>query len=73
MVSSGTVKLDGGAEYEALAGSDCTESWNSANTPGDQEDAQSEESPSGCARKDMVYAGDAHCAVLARLLQKAQR
>ena len=73
LVSSGTMKLGGGAEYEALAGSNCTESWNSANTPDDQEDAQSEEGPSDCARKDMVYAGDAHCAVLARLLQKAQR
>ena len=73
LVSSDTVKQDGEAEYEALAGSDSTESWNSANRPDDQEDAQSEEGPSDCARKDMVYAGDAHCAVLARLLQEAQR
>ena len=72
-VSSGTVKQDGEAEYDALAGSDSTESWNSANRPDDQEDAQAEEGPSGCARKDMVYAGDAHCAVLAQLLQEAQQ
>ena len=73
LVSSGTVKQGGGAEYDALAGSDSTESWNSANSPDDQEDTQAEEGPSDCNRKDMVYAGDAHCAVLAQLLQGAQR
>ena len=73
LVSSGTVKQDGEAENDAFAGSDSTESWSSAKTPGDQDDAQSEEGPSDCARKDMVYAGDAHCAVLAQLLQKAQQ
>ena len=73
LASSDTVKHHGDAQYKALAGSDSTESGNSANRPDDQEDAQSEEGPSDCARKDMVYAGDAHCAVLARLLQEAQQ
>ena len=73
LASSGTVKQDGEAEYEAFAGSDSTESWNSANRPDNQEGAQLQEGPSECARKDMVYAGVAHCAVLAQLLQEAQR
>ena len=73
LVSSDTVKQDGEAEFDALAESDSTESWTSANRSDEQEDAQAQEGSSDCTRKDMVYAGDAHCAVLAQLLQGAQQ
>lgn len=54
--SSGTVEQDGDTEGETLAESDSTGSWDSAYKLDDE----------------MVYAGDAHCAALAKLLREAQ-
>ena len=78
LASSGTVRKDGNAEAEALAGPDCTGTWYSAYRPDDEEHGHSDEGPSPCARQGivetgMVYAGDAHCAALAKLLQDARR
>lgn len=72
LASSGIVRQDGDAEYEALAGSGSSGSWDSAYRPDDEENGHLEEGASPCARQDMVYAGDAHCAALARLLQEAR-
>lgn len=68
--SSGTVEQDGNAGDEP--GSDCTGSWDSAARPDDEENERSEEESSPCAPQEMVYAGEAHCAALAKLLQEAQ-
>lgn len=73
LASSGTVGKIGDAAAEALAGSDSTGSWDSTYRPNDEEHGRLEERPSPSARQEMVYAGDAHCEALAKLLQQAQR
>lgn len=70
--SSRTVEQDGDAEDEARAGSSSTGSWDSAHRPDDEVNGRSEEKISPCAQQVMVYAGEAHCVALAKLLQEAQ-
>lgn len=70
--SPGTVEQDGDAGDGASAGSYSTGSWDSAYRSDVEEDGHSEEGASPCAQQDMVYAGDARCAALARLFQEAQ-
>ena len=72
-ISSGTLRKDGDAEAEALADSESSGRWDSAYRPDDEEHGRLEEWHSPCARQEMVYAGDAHCEALAKLLQDAQR
>ena len=67
--SSRSVQQDGDAKHDAPV-SDSAESLESAHRPDDGEDGHLEESP--CAQGEMVYAGDAHCAALAKLLRVAQ-
>ena len=68
LASSGMVKRDGGAKDEAGAGSGGTGSWDSASKLEDE--GASRLDMICCARQEMVYAGDAHCAALARLLRE---
>ena len=70
LTSSGIMAQDGGAENEAVAGSD--RPWDSADRPKGEVNKHSEEWPSPSARQEMVYAGDAHCAVLAVLIKEAR-
>ena len=72
LASSGSVEQDGDAEDAAVAGSDSTGSWDSTYKPDDEEERYSKGGASPCARQEMVYAGDAHCAALAKLLQEVQ-
>lgn len=65
--SSRTMEQDRDAEGAAFAGS-----WDSAYRPDDEEEGRLLEGSSPCARQEMVYAGDAHCAALATLLREAQ-
>ena len=67
-----TLEQDGDTEDDALAGLNSTGSWNSAYRPDGEADGHSEEGASACARQETVYAGDAHCAALAKLLQGAR-
>lgn len=71
MVSSGIVEQDWDSKIEALAGSDSTRSWDMAYKPGEGEKRHSKRETPPCARQEMVYAGDAHCAMLAKFLQEA--
>ena len=72
LASSAIMEQDQDARDEALAGSDSTRSWDSAYRPDDGEVRRSEEGIPPCTRQKMVYAGDAHCAMLAKLLQEAR-
>lgn len=72
MASSGIVEQDRDSRIEALAGSDSTRSWDMAYRSGEGENIQSERETPPCARQEMVFAGDAHCAMLAKLLQEAR-
>ncbi|KAF6241197.1 hypothetical protein HO173_000991 [Letharia columbiana] len=72
LASSGTVEHDRDFKDEALAGSDSTRSWGSAHRPDDEEDGYLDKEASPCARQEMIYAGNAHCAALAKLLREAQ-
>ncbi|CAD6571736.1 MAG: hypothetical protein ASARMPREDX12_004672 [Alectoria sarmentosa] len=67
LASSGSVEQ---VKDAAVAGSD--KSWDSTYKPDDEEERYSKELTSPCARQEMVYAGDAHCAALAKLLQEVQ-
>lgn len=71
LASSGSVKPDRVVEDEAPAGSDGTGSWDSTYRPDEEEHGQLEEKVSPCPRQEMLYAGDAHCAALAKLLQES--
>lgn len=75
LASSGSLRKDGDAEAEAeaLADSESTRRGDSAYRPDDEEHGRLEQWYSPCARQEMVYAGDAHCEALAKLLQDAQR
>ena len=70
LASSRTVQQDGDAEHDAPV-SDRAERLESAHRPDDGEHKHLEETP--CAQGEMVYAGDAHCAALAKLLREAQK
>ncbi len=73
LAPSGTLEQDGNPEDEALPGSDSIGSWDSAYRPDEEEkDGCSEEGASPCTRQEMFYAGDVHCAALAKLLQEAR-
>ena len=72
IASSGIVEQDQDSRIEAFAGSDSTRSWDLAYRPGEGENRHSKEGTPPCARQEMVYAGDAHCAMLAKLLQEAR-
>lgn len=60
LASSRIPEQDGDAKGKALRGSD------------DGEDRHLEEGTSPCARHEMVYAGNAHCTALAKLLREAR-
>ena len=68
------MKKDGDTEDEALVGrSGGTDSWTTAHRLDNDGDGHSKEKETRpCARQEMVYAGDAHCAALAKLLQDAR-
>lgn len=65
-----TVPQIGDATHDAPL-SDSAEKLDSAHRPDDGEHGHLEESP--CAQQEMFYAGDAHCAALAKLLREARQ
>ena len=67
--SSRTVARVRVAENEATIGPDSTGSCDLAYRTNHKESGCSQGEPSPCAGQEMVYAGDAHCAALAKLLQ----
>ena len=67
--SSRTVPQVGGATRDAPL-SDGAEGLDSAHGPDDGEHGHLDDSP--CVQEEMVYAGDAHCAALAKLLREAR-
>lgn len=69
LASLGSVEQDGDVKDAAIAGS---VSWDSTYKPDDEDERYSKKGTSPCARQEMVYAGDAHCAALAKLLQEVQ-
>ena len=69
LASSRTVQQDGDAKHDAPA-SESAGSLDSAHRPHDGEDGPLEETP--CAQREMSYAGDAHCAALAKLLRETR-
>ena len=70
--SSGIVEQEKGPKYEALARSVNTGNDNGTYGPNEGRDSGLKEGTPHCARQEMVYAGDAHCAALAKLLQEAR-
>ena len=72
LASSGTMEQIGDAEDKPTARSDGAGSWDSTYRPDEEEDGHSEEGASTHPWQEMVYAGHAHCAALAKLLQEAQ-
>lgn len=66
------VASDGDSEGKALPEADSTGKWASVYRRDDEEIGCSEGSTFPCTRQEMVYAGNAHCAALAKLLQEAQ-
>ena len=71
LASSWVVEQKGDAKHRPLGESDSPGSWDSANRGEGEEDRSSEEGTLS-GRQEMVYAGKAHCAALAKLLQEAQ-
>lgn len=69
LVSSRTVQQDGDAKDDAPV-SDSAERLDLAPRPDDEEHGHLEKTPS--TQGEMVYAGDAHCAALAKLLREAR-
>ena len=69
LASSRTVQQDGAAKHDAPV-SNSAGSLDSAHRPDDGEDGHWDGNPR--AQREMVYAGDAHCAALAKLLREAQ-
>ena len=68
LASLGMGDRDGGARDEGGGGSGGTGSCDSASKLEDEDDGRLERT---CwARQEMVYAGDAHCAALAKLLRE---
>ena len=69
LASSRTAQQDGDAKHDAPV-SNSAGSVDSAHRPNDGEDEHWEGNP--CAQREMIYAGDAHCAALAKLLREAR-
>ena len=70
-LSNGLESLGTAEQDEALAPPNSIRSLDSANRPDSEEDRHLEQGTPR-ARQEMVYAGEAHCALLAKLLRERQ-